>query len=296
VDAGKFAEIDLVFNEQLIAERKGKVLETQQKFRASTFKLSLFLRDESGEPMVPDDTWLPELFPAIETPGEFSFPNELAAAISRRPEPQVLELEIRQLALEQQLASNNLLPRVDVLAQASQDIGTPASSINDKGQFEMVIGLQGEVPIQRRKARGKIQSTQAKIAQLSQKLRMQSDKIGTEIRIARNSLELSASIVEQAEVALRASLETLTRYQFAFEKGKADLIYINLLETKLNESEIKLVEAQRNWFVALAELQAILGLDPLDQAFAVSQLPNSNRPGPGRLPTAESNADDEERE
>ncbi len=31
---------------------------------------------------------------------------------------------------------------------------------DDKGEFQLVVGLQGEVPIQRRKARGKIQNVQ----------------------------------------------------------------------------------------------------------------------------------------
>ncbi len=284
VEAGKFAEVDLVFNRQLIAERSGKVLETEQKFRASGFKLALFLRDETGQPMVPDDSWLPHSFPVIEPVLPLDFAAELAAALNRRPEPQLLQLELQQLGLEQRLACNNLLPRVDLLAEASQDMGTPASTINDKGPFELVVGLQGEVPLQRRKARGKIQSTEAKLAQVTQKLRLQSDKIGTEIRMAWNALELTSRIVDQAEAALRASVDTLDRYRFAFEKGKADLIYLNLLETKLNETEIKLIEAQRNWFIALADLQAILGLDPLDQAQAVATLPESGRPGPGNLP------------
>ena len=79
-------------------------------------------------------------------------------------------------------------------------------------------------------------------------------------------------------------LETLERYRFAFDRGKIDLIYLNLLETKANESEIKLVESQRHWFAALAQLQVALGLDPLDQAMTVSALPPSDMPGPGRLP------------
>ncbi|MGI9474936.1 MAG: hypothetical protein ACR2NZ_25620, partial [Rubripirellula sp.] len=61
-------------------------------------------------------------------------------------------------------------------------------------------------------------------------------------------------------------------------------IYLNLLESKVNESEIKLVESQRAWFTALADLQAALGIDPLDSAMSVTALPPSTRPGPGHLP------------
>ncbi|WP_246151534.1 TolC family protein [Rubripirellula reticaptiva] len=284
VKAGKFAEIDLILNQQLVAERQAKVFETEQKFRATSFKLALFLRDPNGQPMVPEDTWLPERFPVIEPPPLSDFQSDLAAALSRRPEPKLLQLDIRHVQYDRQLACNEMLPRFDFVTEASQDMGDPATKSDDKGDFELVIGFTSEVPVQRRKARGKIQETNGKIVQINEKLRMVRDKIGIELQTAYNALLLSEQVVEQTEVSLRAALETLDRYRFAFEQGKIDLIYLNLLETKANETEIKLVEAQRNWFAALSQMQITLGLDPLDQAMAVSSLPDSDMPGPGNLP------------
>jgi outer membrane protein TolC len=283
VEAGKFPEIDLILNQQLIAERRAKLLETEQKFRATALKLSLYLRNETGQPLIPGDDWLPDRFPVIEPP-PIDLQQELNAALLRRPEPRILQLEIQQNRWERQLACNNQLPRVDLISEASQDVGAPATSSNDKGEFELILGIQAEVPVQRRKARGKVQSTSAKIAQLSEKLRLQRDKIGAELLTEYNRLQLFAQIVEQADLSLRAAFDSLDRFRFAFEQGKVDLIYLNLLETKANETEIKLVEAQRDWFDALSALQTALGLDPLDQAMIVSELPASDRPGPGRLP------------
>ena len=286
VQAGKFPQIDLIFNQQLIAERQAKAFESQQKYRAVGFKLSLFLRDEFGRTMIPDDQWLPQHFPIIQAQPPGDYQRDLAAALERRPEPRVLQLEIQQVQLDQQLARNNLLPSLDAIAEASQDVGDASFRPNVKGPFELLVGVQGQVPLQRRKARGKIQSTSAKMAQIAQKLRLQQDKIGVELQTAYNALLISAQVVEQAEAALRAAIETLSAYRFAFEQGsgKVDLIYINLLEVKVNESEIKLIDAQRNWFAALADMQAALGLDPLDQSLIVSALPPSTRPGPGNLP------------
>jgi outer membrane protein TolC len=278
VEAGKFPEIDLILNQQLIAERSTKVLETERKYRETAFKLGLFLRDDGGQPIVPDDQWIPEKFPAIQPPPPGDFQADLAAALSRRPEPQILQYQIRGIQLDRQLACNEMLPRFDFIAEASQDMGEPATKSDDKGEFELVIGFTSEVPIQRRKARGKVQSTTAKIAQTNQKLRLVRDKIGVELQTAYNALTLSGQIVEQAEASLRASIDTLDRYRFAFERGKIDLIYLNLLETKANETEIKLIEAQQNWFAALAQMQVALGLDPLEQAMTVSELPPSDLP------------------
>ncbi len=123
VKAGKFPEIDLILNQQLIAERRAKVFEMEQKFRATSFKLGLFLRDDSGRPMVPNDNWLPDRFPVIEPPTLTNFQDDLAAALMRRPEPQILQLEVRQVELDRRLACNEMLPRFDFVTEASQDMG-----------------------------------------------------------------------------------------------------------------------------------------------------------------------------
>ncbi|MCA9213217.1 MAG: TolC family protein [Planctomycetales bacterium] len=283
--AGKFAEIDIILNRQLIAERQVKVLDSQRKFQAMAYKLSLYLRDEACQPIIPSEAWLPQRFPVTERPTNGNLREDVAASLARRPEPRILQIEINRMRWEQQLARNDALPQFDFVAEASQDVGPPASSSDDKDEFLVVVGVRGEVPIQRRKARGKLQSTSAKVAQLRQKLLLQKNKIETELRIAYNALQLNSQIVEQAELSLAAALDSLQRYRFAFDRGKVDLIYLNLLETKANETEIKLIEAQGNWFQSLGQMQSALGLDPLEQSLLISELPLSPRPGVGIAPS-----------
>ncbi|MCC6507971.1 MAG: TolC family protein [Pirellulaceae bacterium] len=284
LNAGKIKSVDLLLNEQLVAERRLLVIETQQKYRESGFKLSLYLRDEAGQPMLPADEWLPKRFPRIDNlpPGDYS--ADLAAAFSQRPELRIIGLEMQQVTWDLRLARNQLLPQLDLITEGSQDAGDPASSANDKSRFELEVGVQGEVPIQRRKARGKIQSTNFKLAQLQQKIRWQQDKIGFELQAARNALDQAAAGVIQAEAALRSAITTLDRFNFAFTEGKTDLVYLNILESKANEYEIKLIESQNKWFIALAQMQAALGLDPIQQSIQVSSLPPADTPTPRNLP------------
>lgn len=266
VAAGKNKAIDLIFNDQLVAERKLKLIESRQKFREFGVKLSFYLRDEIGQPLYPREEWVPLSFPQMDALPPGDFPADFAAALGRRPELRGLRLEVQTSTFDLRLAENQISPQLDLISAASQDVGDPASSLNDKGQFELELGIEGELPIQRRKARGKIQSTRAKLAQLDQKIRMQQDKIGVELMTARNSLDQAALEIVQAEAALRSSIEVVERYNFAFKEGQVDLIYINLLESKVTEYEIKLVESRQKWFSALAAMQAALGLDPLEQA------------------------------
>ncbi len=272
-DAGKFAEIDVILNNQLIAERRAAAIDARREYLESGFKLSLYVRNDSGQPMVPADDWLPIGFPGIGPLPEFDIEEEVSVALERRPEPNQLRIDLQQLRLGRQLAQNDMLPRFDFVIEGSQDVGDPGTSSDDKGRFELVVGAVGEVPIQRRKARGKRQELAAKIVQTSEKLRLQRDKISVEVRTALTSLGLSTDVVQQAKVAFDTALDTLDRYRFAFERGKIDLIYLNLLETKANEAEIKLIEAQRLWFEELADFQAAVGLDPFEQAGFVSELP-----------------------
>ncbi len=276
-EAGKFAVIDVVFNRQLLAERTAQMLESQRKSQESGFKLSMFLRENSGNPLVPAPQWLPRSFPVIPRLPPVDFESDFAQAVAARPEMALLAFEIQRLQIDRRLACNQMMPTFDWVSEASQDAGVPASSINDKGQFELLLGFQGELPVQRRKARGKVIELDAKIAQVMQKRRLQRDKIGVELQIAQNDLRLADQILEQAIIGYKAAHDSLERYRYAFERGYADLIYLNVLETKATESEIKLIDAQRDWFAALIRIQAALGVDPLEQALNLSQLPASNR-------------------
>lgn len=266
-------QIDVVVNNQLIAERRGKVVESELKFWQASAKLSLYLRDEAGNPLIPSLAWLPNGFsPILELPGN-SFDEDYAAALARRPELQLIDLELQQIRWDIQLACNQLLPQVDFTIQGSQDTGAPASSLRDKSPFELDAGLVGEVPYQRRKARGRIQSSQGKLAIVEQKRRFQQDKIAIELQSAHAELQTTRETIRQAEAALRASQEALKTYRFAFDKGQVDLVFLNLVEPKVTENEIKLVEQKQQWFYALAAKQAALGLDPIEQALKITPLP-----------------------
>lgn len=283
-EAGRFAKVDVFLNNQLLAERRNKMLEVEQKFRQAGFNLSLYLRDEFGNPRLPPESWLPEHFPRTYQLEPLDLNSEMALAASRRPEINLLQLSLQSQQIDQRLARNQLLPTIDLYTEGSQDVGTPASSSNDKGQFQLAAGLQGSLPIQRRKARGKIQSTASKIAQINQELRLQRNKIGVEIQEADNAIRFAAQQLEQSKQAVEYAITTLRSYQYAYNKGYEDLLYLNIVETKAFETEVKLVEAQSDWFFALSQLQAALALDPLAEAMEITDLPPADYPGPDDMP------------
>ena len=52
--------------------------------------LSLFLRDAEGDPVIPDASRLPVVFPATVEPNEQQLRNDVSLAVSQRPELQQL--------------------------------------------------------------------------------------------------------------------------------------------------------------------------------------------------------------
>lgn len=269
-------KLPILLNDQAISDRKLKVLESQRKFRDTAFKLALYLRDEAGNPMVAPPEWLPPSFPKLTTipPGDFE--SDFYAAQSQRPELALIQITMQQLRWDLELARNQTLPEVDLTIQTSQDVGSPASSINDKGDYQLEAGVIGGVPLQRRKALGKRDNVAAKLQQTAQKRLMLLNKIEVELRTSRNALDVAQQSVDQSLELVRQSTESLEILRKAYATGNLDFLLLLPQEAKLTESEIKLLDAQRDFYIALASMQAALGLDPLEQSMLLNPTPNQN--------------------
>ena len=174
---------ELTDNRRAIAKREAKLAQSLRDYQQAAAKLSLFLRDENGNPVEPTDMMLPE-FPELIEVDESRLAADIASARQARPELQALNLQIRQLQVEYSAACNDTLPGLYAEVNGSQDVGTPASSKRDKSEFELEAGLYFDMPIERRKGRGKMHATEAKIAQVIAKRRIIEDKIALDLQAA----------------------------------------------------------------------------------------------------------------
>lgn len=262
---------ELAINAQTISERQLKVFESRQKFRDTAFKLAVFLRNENGTPMLARPEWLPADFPKISDLELQDFETAFLEAQQRRPELALINIDLQKLRWDLELARNQTLPNLDFTIQGVQNVGDPATKLNDKGDFILESGVMGGVPVQRRKARGKIDSTLAKMQQVEQKRWFMTNKIEMDLRMARNALEVSRDMVLRSEQLLRETRETLEYFRREFASGNQDFLFLLAQEAKATEAEIKLLDAEREYYLALAQLQAVLGLDPLEQSLNLDQ-------------------------
>ncbi len=259
VELGEKAEIDIVDNRRIIVSREAKLTAAKQKLTQAAAKLSLYFRDDSGMPLLVDDR-LESSFPEIRVPEEATLGQDLELAISNRPELAELEIVRRQLAVDSRQAVNETRADVDAGIFVAQDVGAPTKD-DDKSELELNAIATLSVPLERRKALGKVRQVRGKQAQLRAKTQFAEDKIVVEVQVARAAVIAAAERVEQN----RESVELAQRMQEAenrlYEEGQSTLFQLNLREQQRAEAAADLVAAKRDFFTALAEYTAALGLD-----------------------------------
>lgn len=263
VAAGDLPQITRINNEQLIAAREAKVIKAERKLQEAAIKLSLFLRDGQGKPIVPAESQLPDAFPEFATPDQDQIGADIARAVAARPELAELNLAAEQVRVEMAQADNMMLPKLDMQMLASKDAGGWASPKGDKTPFELEVGVYGEVPLQRREARGKMVSARGKLAQIEAKREFVINKVTSLVQDSMSALQAAAARIERAETNLRLARETLTLGRDRFNAGDIDLIDLNIYELTVNDAQLILIEAHADFLVAMADYRAALSIDPL---------------------------------
>ena len=263
VQQGDVERIVQLNNRQLIAFRETKLIEAQRKLQASAIKLSLFLRDDGGSPLVPHPLQLPTTFPTHADPDPDQLDHDISAALQSRPEFFELDLPAQQISIELAQAENSLLPKLDALVETSKDVGAPASEKEDKTPLELEAGLYGEVPLQRREAKGKIESARGKLAQIRAKREYQTNKVTAQVQDAVSGAGGLLGRIHRAQTNVELARQTLELGQISFNAGDIDLVSLNIYEQAVTDAELVWIAAQADYFVALGDYRAALGEDSL---------------------------------
>ena len=142
----------------------------------------------------------------------------------------------------------------------SKDVGAPTPK-GDKTPYQLEAGLLFSVPLQRRKAKGKITALEGKIAQWQAKRQYAADKISVEVQAAVIALDTAYQAISQAREAIRLN-EDMQRFEtIKLEKGDSDFLRLNLRETATFDARVVEVESLLRYFEALSEYRAAIGAD-----------------------------------
>lgn len=264
VARGAEPSIDLVDNERLIVDRRLQLRGAERAFRQASVELSLYLRDESGDPIRIGPDRLPATFPAEGPPDTEQLMEELADALETHPLLRRFALERERLELEAELARNEGLPDVSLRVEGSQDVGTAQPGIDVVGKLSPAPRSEGEVralvrlelPLLRREARGRLAAVEARLTQLDRRLQFARERIEADVLVAIEALEAAYVQTEQA----RRNLELAERMRSAEERklalGSSNLINVNIREVQAATASRGLIDAQAAYFRARADYEA----------------------------------------
>jgi outer membrane protein TolC len=264
VEAGLIDPPELTDNLRLVAIRQAKTSDTRRKLEQTASKLSVYYRDAVGNPLVPSEEQLPG-FPEPEPIDDDALSSDIQTAISQRPELRILDLLRRQTQVDYAEARNQLQPELNAVLTGAQDVGEPSSSKRDKSPYEGEASVYLDVPLQRRKARGKMTELQGKLAQLSAKRRITTDKISIDVQMAHAAVKSAWEQVEQTREALKYAEDLATRERTNQEAGLSDLLKVTLREQYAVESAEKNIEALQLYFQSRADYRAAMALDQIDR-------------------------------
>ncbi|MGE3178841.1 MAG: TolC family protein, partial [Vicinamibacterales bacterium] len=174
VELGQLAPVERTDNVRAILQRRSAVVAAQRVVEATAINLSLYYRAPDGTPLRPSIDRVPS---ALPEPTPLTAEDEARAietALERRPEVQGLRLKQRQQEFEVRLAGNALLPSLNLFSDLSRDYGDGRTS---RQGTDLAAGLYFELPLQRRKASGKLGQARAKLGRIDQELRFAQDRV-----------------------------------------------------------------------------------------------------------------------
>lgn len=260
VELGDLDRPVLVDNVRAIAKREAKLADSRRELQQAAVKLSLYLRDEAGQPLVASEDSVPD-FPFLRNPTPEQLNSEIYRARRNWPELQALDLKWQQLRVDYAEACNLTRPGLDAQLIGSQDVGQPTSSKRDKSEFEIEAGLFFDVPLERRKGRGKMVVVQAKMNRVAAKRRMVADKVTADVQAAWAGLLQSQQATLKARAAVRLADEMARIERFKFGVGESDLLKVALREQYALEAAEDAISATHEHFIALAQFAASIAVE-----------------------------------
>lgn len=262
VELGDTEEPVLKDNRRLIVSREAKLIDVRRKLQQSAIKLSLYYRTAAGESVIAAPEQLPD-FPDEPPVDAQQVDRDILAALDQRPELRIIDLTRRQLEVDYAQAHNEFRPNVDGFVAGSKDVGAETSFLGYKTPLEVEAGVLVDVPLQRRKARGKMSAVDAKLMQLAAKRRITGDKITIEVQAAYTAMVAALERVVRAResVELAAQLAAIERRKA--ELGEVDLLSVNIRELQAAEAADVEVDALLDYFLARTDYRAALAIDRL---------------------------------
>jgi outer membrane protein TolC len=180
--------------------------------------------------------------------------DEVEVAQRERPEAKIVRLRRQMFELDREWARNQMLPRLDVSAQAAKGL-VPYMDYLD----EIAVGVKFQYFLGQEVARGHEEVADAELLRIKAEERLVLDAIEAEVLAARVNLEVAAQQVRLVGIELDVARQVEAAERDRFEQGDSTLLMVNLREQATADAENKLIDTYAAYERAMAVYRAALG-------------------------------------
>lgn len=261
VAMGALPRIEQLDNARSLLERERQLVSARRAFEKASIDLSLYLRDEQGRPRVPGSAEVP--LEHVREPRAGARESAEDAALARRPELKAYAQQVEAARVDRDLASNRVMPRLDLFAEASRDFGEQDPVLAPTLRPTVVeVGATFSLPLWLRKARGKLRAAEAKLRALDEKARFAEDKVLAEVRDAWSQLDAARERTVLARRTAEVALQVAAGERERFELGATTVLFVNLREQSAADAQMALLDALAELGYSTVRVLTVMGESP----------------------------------
>lgn len=249
VELGQLPNFEVLDNKRIIEQRRSQYVVARRGVEQTAFDLSLFYRDDRGQPRTALPEQLPPAFPRPSNIDQDQLERDIAEALNRRPEVARLTTQQDQIRLDQRLAENRRLPGLDFILSYDRELGERRVP---RGPNELRAGVVFELPFQRRTATGQAVAARTRVNQIDQRLQFQRDQIAVEVRDAVSAVRAAYEGANVLEAEVRATRQVEDAERIRYDLGESTLFVLNQRELQTADAQVREVSALADYYRALA--------------------------------------------
>lgn len=253
IKKGDLAALYGVENKQYILKRLSKVQKAQSEFESASFYLSLFYRDDKGNPIEPTEAQLPELSflyqldtPLIESDDEVLQRNLLVSDI---------ENNISKIQSQDNFYSSRYMPDLSLKYEVLKDRGEGPKNLQGP-DHKLVLNL--EIPLEYNKISGGVNANRKELEILKYKLRFLKDKLLTKNNQLKVKMSATKSIIQNTTEEVDLSLTLESGEKKKFDSGGSDFFVINIREQNTFDARQRLIDAHLEYKLLIASFKELL--------------------------------------
>ena len=254
---GNKPAIDTVEARINLTMRRFQLEKATLQYRKAFLELSNYMWVEGDTPAQLQDSVTPKLDILNQVDRELNTNSITTNTFDLSNHAKLISLgyKYRQLRIEENLKKNQLLPTLDIQYNL---LTSKPTQINSLSPSAYKWGFQFSFPLFLRKIRGDLQLTQIKIASLKyqqdlMQLRLQNKLIAlqTQLETYERQQEMAAAMAVDYQILLTAE-------QRKFDIGESTLFLVNSRESKLIDSQLKVILLQNQILNTKAKWSATL--------------------------------------